>query len=109
MKIDTVANSGYTVVSVAGEIDMYSSPALRDTLLSLVKKKAAVVIVNLKDIKYIDSSGIATFVEALKKMMAYKGRLKIVNVPERVMEIFKFSKLDQVFDIYGSIEDAANS
>ncbi|KWT91021.1 MAG: STAS domain-containing protein [Nitrospirota bacterium] len=109
MKIETAAHSDYTVISIAGEIDMYSSPELRDTLLALVKKKAATVIVNLKDVKYIDSSGIATFVEALKKMLAYKGKFKMAQVPDRVMEIFNFSKLDKVFNIYGSIEDAANS
>ncbi|MBF0555746.1 MAG: STAS domain-containing protein [Nitrospirae bacterium] len=109
MKIDTAEHSDYMVVSIAGEIDMYSSPALRDTMLSMVKKNVATVIVNLKDVKYIDSSGIATFVEALKKMLAYKGKLKMAQVPDRVMEIFNFSKLDKVFDIYGSLEDAAKS
>ncbi|MBF0458742.1 MAG: STAS domain-containing protein [Nitrospirae bacterium] len=109
MKIDTVLHSDYTVVSIAGEIDMYSSPALRDMLLTLVKKNTATVIVNLKEVRYIDSSGIATFVEALKKMLAYKGKLKMAQVPDRLMEIFNFSKLDKVFEIYGSIEDAANS
>ncbi|MBF0318258.1 MAG: STAS domain-containing protein [Nitrospirae bacterium] len=109
MKIDTTVHSGYTAISIAGEIDMYSSPALRDTLLTMAKKKEAIVIINLKDVKYIDSSGIATFVEALKKMLSYGGKLKMAQVPDRVMEIFNFSKLDKVFDIYGSIEDAANS
>lgn len=109
MKIDATAHSHYTVLSISGEIDMYSSPALRDMLLALVKKNTATVIVNLKEVRYIDSSGIATFVEALKKMLAYKGKLKMAQVPDRLMEIFNFSKLDKVFEIYGSIEDAANS
>ncbi|MBF0515793.1 MAG: STAS domain-containing protein [Nitrospirae bacterium] len=109
MKVETTVNSNYTVVAIAGEIDMYSSPQLRDTLLQLVKNKTATVIVNLKDVKYIDSSGIATFVEALKKMLSYKGKLKMAQVPDRLMEIFNFSKLDKVFEIFGKIEDAANS
>ncbi|MBF0537919.1 MAG: STAS domain-containing protein [Nitrospirae bacterium] len=106
MKVDLIDNNGVTVVSPSGEIDMYSSPELRKQLLTLIKKKTSTIIIALHDVTYIDSSGIATFVEALKRMMPYKGKLKIAEVPESIMRIFNFSKLDKVFEMYESVDDA---
>ncbi|MBF0337554.1 MAG: STAS domain-containing protein [Nitrospirae bacterium] len=109
MKIELTDHKGIIVVSPSGEIDMYSSPELRKQLLSLIKKKSTPIIVALRNVTYIDSSGIATFVEALKKMMPYKGKLKITDIPESIMRIFNFSKLDKVFEMYDSIDDAIKS
>lgn len=109
MKIEIVDYKGKKVITLSGDIDMYSSPALRSELMSLINKKVASLHIDLKEVSYIDSSGIATFVEGLKIMKAYGGRLKLVDIPEGIMEIFRFSKLDNVFEIYGNIEDALNS
>ena len=99
-------HDGATIIALSGDIDMYTSLELRELLLRLISQKAPVILVDLTDVTYIDSSGIATFVEGLKGMMSYSGRLKFFGVPRRVQEIFNFSKLDKVFDIYGSLSDA---
>ncbi len=109
MNIEVKDYNGVKVIAPSGEIDMYSSPALRKELMSLVNKKVPVLFVDFKGVSYIDSSGIATFVEGLKGMMSYGGKLKFHGIPQKIMEIFSFSKLDKVFEIYGSIEDALNS
>ena len=83
---------------------MYSSPELRKELMLFVHKKVTPLFVDFRGVSYIDSSGIATFVEGLKGMMSYGGKLKFVGIPERIMEIFCFAKLDKVFEIYGTIE-----
>jgi anti-sigma B factor antagonist len=67
------------------------------------------LLIDLKEVSYIDSSGIATFVEGLKHMMSYGGRLKLIGLLEGVREIFGFSQLEKVFEIYLTIEDAVNS
>ena len=106
MKIEIGDYKGLTVIALSGEIDMYSSPELREEMMTLIKQKISPVFVNLKDVTYIDSSGIATFVEGLKIMMRYSGSLKFISIPEGIMEIFNFSKLDKVFEIYRNIDDA---
>ncbi|MCX8069784.1 MAG: STAS domain-containing protein [Thermodesulfovibrionales bacterium] len=96
------------IISVVGEIDMHTSPELRKHLLKSVKDKFPIVIVDLKEVSYMDSSGIATLVEALKGMMKYKGSLRLCNLSERVKEIFTFAKLDKVFEIYKDLKDATS-
>lgn len=85
---------------------MYSSPALRKELIVFIEKKVPMLLVDFKEVSYIDSSGIATLVEGLKGMMSHGGKLKLMGIPERIAEIFNFSKLDKVFDICGSLDDA---
>jgi len=109
MEIEIKNYQGMKVMALSGEIDMYSSPALREEMMGLINKRVTPLLVDFKGVPYIDSSGIATFVEGLKCMMSYGGRLKLIGLLEGVREIFRFSKLDKVFEIYGTIEDAVDS
>ncbi len=109
MEIKIKDREGVMIIALSGDIDMYTSTEVRRQLLRLVDQRVPVIMVDLADVTYIDSSGIATFVEGLKGMMSYRGRLKFFGVPVRVKEIFNFSKLDKVFDMYGSLEDALRS
>ncbi len=106
MKLEVVDCKGTKIISVSGDIDMHTSPVLRKELMHLVNKKTSPLLVDFKGVSYIDSSGIATFVEGLKSMMVYGGKLKFVCIPEKIMEILCFAKLDRVFEIYGSVDDA---
>jgi anti-sigma B factor antagonist len=109
MKIRMDEHKGVTVLSPSGDIDMYTSPELRKELLRIIGDKESPLLVNFKDVSYIDSSGIATFVEGLKTMKSYGGRLQLIGLPKAIMEIFRFSKLEGVFEIYGTLDDALNS
>lgn len=109
MEINVVDYKGRKVIEVSGDIDMYSSPALREALLLLTQKKVPALAIDLNKVSYIDSSGIATFVEGLKSMKTYGGRLQLFGIPKGIMEIFNFSKLDKVFEIYSDIDEAVGS
>ena len=109
MEIEIKDHEGAKIIALSGDIDMDTSPELRKQLLLLIHQRIPLIMVDLKNVTYIDSSGIATFVEGLKDMMSYSARLKFFDIPSRVKEIFAFSKLDKVFDMYGSMEDALKS
>lgn len=109
MNIEISEYKGKKIIALSGDVDMHSSPVLREEIMVLVKKKVPALFIDFNQVSYIDSSGIATFVEGLKSMKSYGGRLQFFGVPPRIMEIFNFSKLDKVFEIYGNIEDAFNS
>ena len=105
MKIEISEHRGMRVIALSGEIDMHTSPELRKELMSLVRMRVTPLLVDFGEVSYIDSSGIATFVEGLKGVMTYGGKLKFVGIPEQIMEIFCFAKLDKVFEIYGTMHD----
>ncbi|MEW6584058.1 MAG: STAS domain-containing protein [Nitrospirota bacterium] len=109
MNINVVDYKGEKIVALEGEIDMYSSPELREKLMGILKDKAPLLFIDFSKVSYIDSSGIATFVEGLKYMKAYGGRLRFFSIPRGIMEIFRFSKLDKVFEMFGKLDDAVSS
>lgn len=98
-----------SVIIPQGEIDMGSSGELRDVLQKTTKNQIATIIVSLEDAGHIDSSGIATLIEALKKVEAYNGELRIVINTKKIFNVFKIANLDMVFKIYESIQDAKNA
>ena len=109
LKINTSQNNSATVVEIYGEVDLYSSPEVRTELLQLVEKKTPVIIVNLNNVTYIDSSGVATLVEGLQEMEKYSGKLKLTNLRETVRHVFELSSLDKVFEIHKTLEEAIRS
>ncbi len=94
------------IVEVDGEVDLYSSPKLRKELLELTKVKEKAILVDLRNVKYMDSSGIATLVEALQQVGKYSGKLRLANLRDAVKDVFELSRLDKVFDIYTTLEEA---
>ena len=87
-------------------MDIYTSPELRDVIASEIKKKAPVIMVDLKGVKYMDSSGIATFVESYKNIKKYQGKFILYNLQSLVMDILKMTKLNNIFEIYKNEEEA---
>jgi anti-sigma B factor antagonist len=100
MKIVTNSFKSGIIVRLSGDIDLETSPELRTELITYIRKKINPILVDFEAVSYVDSSGIATLVEALKLMRAYNGSLKLIAIPKSVIEIFNFLKLEKVFEIY---------
>jgi len=94
------------VISVRGEVDLYSSPGLRQEIKKQVKKKPAVLVIELSRVEYMDSSGVATLVEGLKNIGKKGGKLKLAGLTDPVRQVFNFAHLDKVFDIYPDLDKA---
>lgn len=103
-KIDRVEQT--PVVRVKGDIDLDSSPQLRKALNSLIEAEPGVLVLDMSQVSYIDSSGLATLVESLKKVRKNGGRLCLFGLNKMVAQAFHFTHLDGVFDIHPSLEEA---
>lgn len=109
MEIGIREKDSVKIVDLTGEVDLYNSPSLRTEFSSLLKKKEKAILINLKQVNYIDSSGLATFVELLQKMSAYGGKLKLSGLGRSIRNVFEVSRLDGVFSILDSEADALKS
>jgi anti-sigma B factor antagonist len=99
----------FTVVSVTGEVDLYSSPRMREAVLGALSKRSPNAIVDLSGVSYMDSSGIATLVEALQAARRLSGRLVLAGLTDRVREVFELARLQSVFELARSVEAAIAS
>jgi len=99
MQIDIEQTDAGVVLTPNGEIDLSSSPELRESLLSALRDSPSKLIVNLSKTPYMDSSGVATLVEAMQKAMRSKTKLVLCGMEEKVRSIFEIARLDAVFTI----------
>ena len=84
MQIASRASDGFTIFDITGDIDLAHSPQMRKALLGEIKeKRIPKVYLNMKNVRYIDSSGIASLVEGLKASRDAGTRLKIVVYGKR--------------------------
>ena len=105
MKTATRERPGTTIVDVAGDIDMGTSPDLRKTLLHSLKA-APRLVVNLRDVRYVDSSGIASLVEVLKEARNTQKRLVLFGLNRAVHEVLQLTRLTKIFEIRDTEEEA---
>ena len=96
------------VVDLEGKIDLGNSTALRAKLFEMLESSKRVAV-NMTQVRYIDSSGIATLIEALKKAHGLRKDFVLFGVPEAVHAVLKLTNLLGVFRIADSEEHALDS
>jgi len=109
MDINTRSKDEVTILDIAGEIDLYNAPEIKDIVNNLIDEKKYNVIINLEQVSYIDSSGIGALISSLSNLKKYQGGLKIINVFASVRKVFELTKLTSFFEIYDTEEEALNS
>jgi anti-sigma B factor antagonist len=106
LSLSTRTTTGGLVVDVGGEIDVYTSPKLREGLVSLVTDGAHRIVVDLEDVEFIDSTGLGVLVGVLKRIRARDGSMSLVCSQDGLLRVFRITGLEKVFTIHDSLEAA---
>ena len=99
LQINTVDDHGTNVVSVEGDVDLYTSPELRTALFNAVAKAREGVGVNLSGVGYMDSSGVATLIEGLRAASKRNAGFALVAPSPPVLKVLQLARLETVFEI----------
>lgn len=94
------------VVELTGAVDLHHTPDLHKTLIGACDERPPRLVVDLGEVSYMDSSGIGTLVEVLRRVNAYKGQLLLSGPNERVRGVFEITRLDKFFRIYSNQSEA---
>jgi anti-sigma B factor antagonist len=95
------------IIEVKGDIDLYSSPQVRQTVLdTLNKKEAKRVIVDLIGVRYVDSSGVASLVEGLQLSRKSQVRFVLCGLNKAPKQVLELTRLIKVFEIHDTLEAA---
>jgi anti-sigma B factor antagonist len=89
-----------SILDLEGEIDLYKSPEVRAEIAKLIARKAKLIAINFQKVSYIDSSGLATMIDAFQKVKAYGGKLGLIALAKPVRSVFEVSRLDKFFVIF---------
>ncbi|MBS1831672.1 MAG: STAS domain-containing protein [Acidobacteria bacterium] len=86
-----------------------STTQFRDAVEQSIERGESKIIVNLRDIEYIDSTGLGALVLCFTKAKKAGGGMKLVGLQKRDLELLVLTKLTTVFDVYAEEDDAFNS
>src|SRR6184192_1526350 len=94
------------VLPLEGDIDLHVSPAVRESLNAMIKKKSERIVIDLSRATYIDSAGVAALILAMQDVEAYGGKFFLSGVQETIRLILETSGLDRIFWIFPDVDAA---
>ena len=105
VKTDKVDNETY-VISLTGEVDLYTAPEFKQQLLEVIGRGAKEVVVDFSDTTFIDSTTLGVLVGGVKRLRTNEGQLSLVCSDRNITKIFEITGLDRVFTIYTTRDEA---
>lgn len=91
---------GRVLVEVGGELDVYSSPHLRSTLLDLIDGQGNLaLVIDLADLQFIDSTGLGVLLTALRRSRAHGGDVVLRNPTPATLRLLRVTGMDRVFTV----------
>lgn len=106
MDITLHTKDSWIIFKLSGKLNEISSPDLLSHIDKCIEDKTTQIILNCEHLEFINSPGITSLISLKKKIERSKGCLRLVNLNGFVMELFKMTKLTDIFDIYSSEESA---
>jgi anti-sigma B factor antagonist len=97
---------GTFVISLAGEVDLYTAPEFKQQLLAVIGKGGKNVVVDFSDTTFIDSTTLGVLVGGVKRLRGQDGQLSLVCSDRNITKIFEITGLDRVFQIYPTRDEA---
>ncbi|MBI3695547.1 MAG: STAS domain-containing protein [Acidobacteria bacterium] len=107
LELNIVRNGACSVIEIQGDIDLKTSPQVRAAILDLFEKRGQErVILDLKGVNYIDSSGVASLVEGLQQAKKHKARFILSCLNQAPRHVLDLTRLTSVFEITQTVDEA---
>ncbi len=110
MNLDIVKINKFNVLNIKDErIDAHNSSELKDYILQMIERGETHIIVQLEHVRFIDSSGLGALLSGHKNTLAKSGRFALTNIQQQVLSMFELTRLNRVFEIYDSVNEAVEN
>lgn len=110
MKITQEKTQGFNLLVLQEErIDAHNSAELKEYILNSIKQGEVNIIVQLGQVRFIDSSGLGALLAGFKNAERKSGKLVLANLQPQVMSMFELTRLNRVFEIYADVEEVFDS
>ena len=108
IKTEQLGNDAY-VISLAGEVDLYTAPEFKQQLLEVIGQGGKQVVVDFSNTTFIDSTTLGVLVGGVKRLRTNDGQLSLVCNDRNITKIFEITGLDRVFTIYPTRDEAVSN
>ncbi len=106
IKVNVRESGDAYVVELGGEIDVYTSPKVKDAITELIDQGHYNLVINLEKVRYIDSTGLGVLIGGLKRVREHGGTVSLVCTNPQIRKIFDITGLVKIFGIYDDETEA---
>ena len=106
LKTQSISNGNISILALSGRFDAYEVNLVKSWLNEQANMSNPHIIVNLSNVNFIDSTGLAALVQGMKYCRQKNGNLYLCGLQQPVRIIFELTRLDKAFDIYNEEDDA---
>lgn len=106
VRVQSARDGSTVVVSVSGEIDVYTAGSLRKHLTCVIDRDHADVIVDLAEVTFMDSTGLGVLIGSVKQVREFGGRVRLVVVENKIVDFLRYTAVTQLFTVYGTLDAA---
>ena len=108
-EVESYLREDVLILGAKGELDVYSAHDFKDPLMEAVSEKQRKIVIDLSKVTFIDSTGLGILVNAAKHLRSHNGKMVLVIKEDGIDQVFRITKLDQIFKIYQTQEEAIAS
>jgi anti-sigma B factor antagonist len=98
-------NLKVTVLELSGILDGIRGNQLRQEVSEIVKNGSDILLIDLKDVKFVDSSGLGALVSAMQMVRKAESKLFVCSVNDQVRMLFELTKLDRIFQTFADKDE----
>lgn len=110
MKLTQQQLNGFSVLYIKEErIDAHNSGDLKQYILDMIESGENNIVVQLQEVKFVDSSGLGALLAGYKHAATKSGKLALSNMQRQVLSMFELTRLNRVFEIYSDLDEAFSS
>src|SRR5436190_4660933 len=106
LDVETTQRGDASILTLRGEIDVYTAPRLRQSIVDLVDGGSRRIVVDMEKVDFLDSTGLGVLVEGLKRVRTRGGDLSIVVTQDKILKIFEITGLNKAFALHSSVDEA---
>jgi len=97
------------VLSLSGRLDLANGNKLKDEIKGILENDKTAIHLCLKDLEFVNSSGLGAMVSIMKEIRLHRGRLTLSDMADYVREVFDITQLSHIFEIFPNEEEALQS
>ncbi|MBU1077517.1 MAG: STAS domain-containing protein [Spirochaetes bacterium] len=109
MEITRRTKNDYTIFGIKGSLDMNNVKYIKKVFEDELKKSVVHIAIDMRELNYIDSSGIGSFIGLMTRLKALGGQVVLVNMRDDIERIFSMTKLLAFFKVFKTEEEFYNS
>ena len=109
MQLETYSSANVKILKLSGRFETHTAPSVRQWFDETTLLRPANLVVNMENVSFINSTGLSSLIHGMKRAREMNGDLRLCGLQQAVRMILELTRLDKVFEIFITEDDAVSS